>query len=213
MPPRRRQQEETTQQQDAQQVAIIAGALAVGASAQATAASLSPLIGVPVPVLLPLLVIALSKPIQYAGIATLPSESATSESAELEATYRAHYILAASRRVQRAVAAGESREDALRRERVYFNQHIEAVSNRKRAASAVDKARARYGDDLGWYAILDARTSPECREANGKNFNATRIPPIGYPGAVHPHCRCKPGRKHATSQTVYSVRPDRRRAA
>lgn len=188
-------------------IQIIAGALAIGASVQATAASLSPLLGIPVPTLLPILTIAMSRPIAYANIAVIPSATASSEASGLEASYRAAYVLAASERI--AGLSGDERRAALRRERTYFNQHLDAVKKRRSAASAVDKMRARYGDELGWYAKMDSLTSAECRAANGKNFSASRIPAIGYPGSVHPHCRCKPGKKHATSQTVYGIKPDR----
>lgn len=206
------QQEQQDQRSEAELVAIIAGALAVGASAQATANQLTKVLGIPVAILLPALLIALSKPIKY-GIPTIPSSTASGESSNLEATYRAQYVLAASRRLQAASRLGKF-EEALRAERRYFNQHLEAVQNRRNSASAVDRAVIRYGDELGWYAKMDSRTSAECRAANGKNFYASKMPPIGYPGAVHPHCRCTAGRKHATSQTVYTVKfPDLKRTA
>jgi SPP1 gp7 family putative phage head morphogenesis protein len=188
---------------DAEVLVIIAGALAMGASAKATAATLSPLIGIPAADLLPLLIIAMARPIIY-GVTTIPSATASAESSALEPTYRAQYVLAAARRL--SGLEGEEREEALRREQRYFNLHIQAVANRRQSAANVDKARARYGNELGWYAKMDSRTSAECREANGKNFSATRIPPIGWPGSVHPHCRCKAGKRHATSVTVYTIK-------
>lgn len=194
----------------AEAVTIIAGALAIGASAKATATSLSPLLGIPVPILLPILLLAMSKPMTY-GIATLPSASASSESQKLEATYRAHYIYTASQRMVQAKRLGKE-EQAFAREQTYFNQHLEAVTNRRNASKAVDRAAARYGPELGWYAKMDSITSAECREANGKNFSPTRIPAIGFPGSVHPNCRCRPGRRHATSQTVYSIKTKGRAA-
>lgn len=196
--------EEKDQERDAKLLVLIAGALAIGAPPAATAASLATVLGFPIAVLLPVLKIAMARPMSY-GIATLPSATATGESSALEAEYRAAYVLAASRRLQGL--SGDALDAALRRERTYFNQHLDAMKKRKTAARDVDLARAKYGDELGWYAKMDSRTSDECREANGRNFNATRIPGIGWPGAVHPHCRCKPGRRHATSQTVYSVKP------
>ena len=188
-------------------IAIIAGALAIGASAQATAASLSPLLRMPASTLLPILVIAMSRPVSYTNIAIIPSATASSEASGLEPSFRAAYVLAASRRIDGL--SGDDLREALRRERGYFNQHIEAMRKRRSAASQVDLMRARYGDELGWYAKMDSLTSAECRQANGKNFSASRIPGIGFPGAVHPNCRCRAGRKHATSQTVYGIKPDR----
>lgn len=207
MPPRQRNKQQPS---EAEAITIIAGALAIGATAQATANTLSPILGIPVPDLLPILLIAMSKPVVDYGIATLPSATATAESQKLEATYRAHYVYAATQRIKGLT--GEARQAALRREKTYFNQHLEAMANRRQAASEVDKARGRFGDELGWYAKMDSITSAECREANGKNFSVSRVPPIGYPGAVHPHCRCRAGKAHATSKTVYSVKP-RERAA
>jgi len=204
----RQQPKQKRKPNEAQAVTIIAGALAIGASVQATATTLSAALGIPVAVLSPILTIAMSRPIHY-GIITLPSAGASSESQRLEATYRAHYVWAASQRLLQAIRLGR-RDEALAAEKTYFNQHMDAMSNRREAAAAVDKAAKRYGDNLGWYAKIDSRTSPECRAANGKNFSASRLPSIGWPGAVHPRCRCKPGRKHATSQTVYNIKPDRK---
>lgn len=192
---------------DAALITLIAGALAMGKSVQATATILSPLIGIPVPTLLIVLALAQSRSIKYA-VSTIPSATAMSESSALEPTYRGEYVLAASRRLQGT--SGADRQKALQAERRYFAQHLEAVKKRRAAAAAVDKARAQFGDELGWHARLDNRTSPECREANGRNFSASRIPPIGWPGSVHPDCRCKPGRKFATSHTVYTVKSESR---
>lgn len=199
MPPKQKQ---PTQ---AQAIAIIAGALAVGASAQATANALTKPLGIPVPSLLTILLIAMSRPIPHFGVPTLPSATASAENAKMEATYRAHYVYAALQRTLGLV--GEKLQEALAREQTYFNQHVDATKNRRQATAQVDRAAARFGDDLGWYAKMDSITSAECKDANGKNFSATRMPAIGYPGMVHPNCRCRAGRKHATSQTVYSVKP------
>ncbi len=199
MPPKQKQPSE------GEAITIIAGALAVGASAQTTANTLAPLIGVPVPSLLPILLIATSRPIPHFRVPTLPSATASAENAKMEATYRAHYVYAALQRVHGLV--GPDLQAALAREQTYFNQHIEATRNRRKASAAVDQAASRYGDELGWYAKMDSITSAECRAANGKNFSASRMPAIGYPGMVHPNCRCHAGRKHATSQTVYAVKP------
>jgi hypothetical protein len=38
---------------------------------------------------------------------------------------------------------------------------------------------------------MDERTTGECRSAHKGNFNALRQPSIGWPGTVHPHCRCR----------------------
>lgn len=204
MPPKQKQEQGLTQ---AEAIALIAGALAIRASAKATAERLATVLKVPLAILLPLIVLAQSKPMSYLSPISTP-ESAAAEGSSLEPAYRAHYVLAASRRVQQAIDRGVPREEALAAEQRYFNQHLRAVDARAQAAKVADAASKRYGPELGWYAILDSRTSPECREAHGKNFTVTRIPPIGYPGAVHPDCRCRPGKRHNTSQTVYGIRRD-----
>lgn len=198
-----RQKPKQKQPSDAEIIAIIAGALATNATAQSMAATLSPLTLLPHGPLLAALIIATSRPTKY-SVTTIPSATASAESAKMEAAFRAHYVLNATRRI----AAGGT----LEAEQGFFNQHLEAVKQRRKTASAVDRARMRYGTTLGWHAVMDSRTSPECREANGKNFDAGRMPAIGYPGAVHPSCRCKPGKKYATSQTVYAIKPERKSA-
>ena len=199
-------QKKQQQPSESEILTIIAGAIAVGATAEATANRLSATIPFSKAILLPILVIAMSKPVNF-GVATIQSATASAASSNLEPMYRAYYILNAAKRVEQVIRQGGTREEALKREQTFFNQHLEAVKNRRGAAAQVDKARARYGDELGWYAKMDSRTSEECREANGRNFNAAVMPPIGYPGAVHPHCRCRAGKAHATRQTVYTVRP------
>lgn len=190
-------QRKSTQPSQAEIIAIIAGALALEKAPKPTAETLAPLIGVPVKTLLAVLLIAMSRPIRY-GVTVIPSASASAESQAMEASFRALYVWNATQRIE----AGGSYADEQR----FFNQHMDAVTKRRKSATAVDKARARYGDELGWHAKMDSRTSPECREANGKNFSASRIPGIGFPGAVHPNCRCRPGKKFATSETVYKIR-------
>lgn len=210
MPPKQKQ--ETQQQRtDEEIIAVIAGALAIGAAVNTTAATLAPIVGVPLGTLAMILKIAMSKSVKYGPSPDTGVPSAATESARLEPYYRAQYVLAASRRAQVAIKqGGVSVDEAAETERRYFGQHLEAVLNRAKAAGKVDAAAKRYGDVIGWYARLDNRTSPECRAANGKNFNASVRPAIGYPGAVHTHCRCRPGKPHKTKNTVYSVKLNRR---
>lgn len=209
MPPKQKQKEQP--RSDAALIAIIAGALAIGASEQATANTLSPLVGIPVPPLLLVLQISSSTPPSY-GIATMASPTASSEAQALEPTYRAQYILAASRRADIALRAGVPAEKVRADEDRYFKQHLAAMANRKVSAAQVDSAAKGFGTTLGWHAKMDNRTSPECRAANGRNFDATRRPAIGYPGSVHPNCRCRAGKPFATSKTVYSIKPEERAA-
>lgn len=203
MPPRKRNPQNRQKVPKNRAVEYIAAALLIGGSAEAMANILSPQVGFPVRPLLAAILIARTRPVTPANVAAIGSNHATGEVLRLENTFRAEYVYAATRRLQGLT--GQARMDAIERERTYFDQHMAAARKRQITAAAVDKARNRYGDELGWYAKMDSLTSDECRAANGKNFSASRMPAIGYPGAVHPSCRCKPGRKHATSQTVYSI--------
>jgi len=180
---------------DEQAVKFIAAALLIGASAQATAKTLAPMLAVPASALSPVLLLALAKALTppRAG-----AKNATRISDEEEATFRAGYVWSAVNRI----LAGGSMEN----EQKFFNQHLDAGRNRHVRAQEVDKAAKRYGPLLGWHAKMDSITSEECREANGRNFNVARVPEIGFPGTVHRHCRCKPGRPFNTSKSVYDVK-------
>lgn len=190
---------------DEQKVAFIAAALAIGASNEDTASQLAKPLELSALAIGIALLMAMSKPTRYPGAPLDVNDSASATSSNLEPYFRAAYVLNAARRIERGLRRGISREELLRKERVYFQQHIDAASKRRDAASAVDAAVAKHGLELGWYSKLDSRTTAECRAAHGKNFNALIRPPIGYPGSVHRFCRCKPGPKFRTSETVYSI--------
>ena len=125
---------------------------------------------------------------------------ASAQVSRMNAARRAQYVLAASKRVlgaaREARAKGESVTQAitgqLATERRYFEQHQAAMWDRATAAGRVDMEAAVHGDLLGWLSVKDRRVSPECAAASGKNFYASRIPDIGFPGSVHPSCRCLP---------------------
>lgn len=128
-------------------------------------------------------------------------------------TRRAAYVVAATRRLAEEMSAAQSQgepveaalSEAVSRENVYFLQHVQADGARMSAASSIDALATRYGDVLGWYARDDQRVSPECLEANGRNFRASESPNIGYPGAVHVSCRCEPGPPHPGAELIPSV--------
>lgn len=107
---------------------------------------------------------------------------------------RAAYIINAVRRINTAIQADQpgTVRAAWTQELDYLASHLQA--NHKRNESAIDLARrwkhAGHPDLMGWQAVDDDRTSAECRAANGRNFDPTQVPAIGYPGSVHTHCRC-----------------------
>lgn len=118
----------------------------------------------------------------------------------MNAARRAQYVIASAERVTNAMLTArahggnvaEAGYGQVERERRYYRQHLDAMRNRATAAGKTDMAAAEYGPVLGWKSILDDRTSPECRRADGWNYYAWSMPDIGYPGSVHPSCRCKP---------------------
>lgn len=134
---------------------------------------------------------------------------------------RASYYVAAARRLSTAHRMGP---DAVARavtvERNYLQQHLRAVSQREEVArqvaaqARIAQREAKQADSvwnglLGWYAVGDMHTSPECLRANRRNFDPKQVPPIGFPGAVHPNCRCKPGPPFNTNRRVERIRPER----
>ena len=133
----------------------------------------------------------------------LPPGPAQAIEQEMAAAWLALYLVAAAERLAEAADEGdEALQKAIRDEERYFALHKVAEERRMRAAAGVD-TEARLNEDRGqeddlagllsWRAVLDRRTTPECRAANGWNFKADRMPAIGWPGAVHVHCRCTSG--------------------
>lgn len=123
---------------------------------------------------------------------------------------RAAYLVMASRRLAPALASkDEGRiEQAKAVEGRYREAHERATRLRSEAAYRIvdqiaDKGTDRNGEILlGWKATLDARTSVDCRWANGRNFNALVPPVIGWPGTVHESCRCRPVPPYPTRKRV-----------
>jgi hypothetical protein len=134
---------------------------------------------------------------------------------------RAAYILAATRRIssafRQAAGAGPDEHgrytgktpgqtilDAWQRETGYLRQHLDASRKRNLAAQQVFGVWARSGRPalLGWRARMDSHTTAECAQANGRNFDPSRIPGIGLPGTVHPNCRCRAVRAYRTDLRV-----------
>lgn len=189
---------------DARLVATIVALMAVGAATQALASRVATLLR-PVGVLgdaATLAVrLAMSAPVNSRQAARLdtPAVKATRES---EPYFRATYILEASRRISADMKLGVPSGEALQTERRFFDLHKQAADRRFAVARSIDVARERFGDTLGWYAKKDGRTTPECRAAHGKNFDATLMPRIGYPGTVHMRCRCLAGPPHKNAKLL-----------
>jgi SPP1 gp7 family putative phage head morphogenesis protein len=103
--------------------------------------------------------------------------------------YRVAFLLNSARRIH---LGGPEQQN---QEQMYWHMHNKATIRRNDMARAVDRMYAVHGVQgmLGWHATMDVRTSAECRAAHGKNFKLLEPPVIGYPGTVHPNCRCTPG--------------------
>jgi len=125
---------------------------------------------------------------------------ASEQVARLNTARRTQFVLAASKRVMGAVRDARSVNKPaagavagqVAREQKFYHLHQQAMWQRAAAAGKTDMAALEHGTLLGWLAVMDSRTSSACRAASGKNFYATRMPAIGFPGAVHPSCRCQP---------------------
>lgn len=143
------------------------------------------------------------------------AKKAMLQTREAEFYFRAAFIVEAATRISRGLREGRPQEELVAAEKRNFKQHLDAQGRRLATARKVDRLGRTEDTQLGWYAKMDARTSVECRAANGRNFTPGRRPAIGYPGTVHPNCRCEPGPAHRTRKTVYDVptRKQRRRAA
>lgn len=125
---------------------------------------------------------------------------------------RAQFTVSAAHRLSDDITQAHSRRQpvqpaldaGVQREKRYYGMHLVATWARTRAGAQVDSAVMEHGRLVGWHATVDAMTSKECLAANGKNFYAGHMPVIGYPGAVHPRCRCQPGRPFPGGQILPS---------
>ena len=205
------QQQPGSQQQQA--VLAAAAVLATASTAAEAATVLAPFFAalkIKHAALMAALTVVMERPPDRSGF----YGPATSYTARLNLIRRAQFLFNSARRFSEVLArvasgAASPREilDALARERRYYGQHTEALWTRMQAAARVDTAVMEHGLLLGWYARMDKITSIECRAANRHNFRADDPPAIGYPGAVHPHCRCLPGAPVPGAPMVGSNRP------
>jgi len=149
-----------------------------------------------------------SSPLPGTGSLGVPEGPCQVQEIEHAAAWRAMYLIAAADRLLEALdvpfgttRAAQTVESAQRAEERYFELHMAAEERRMRAAALQDMAARLNGDRekaeaatlLNWRAVMDARTTFECAQANGMNFRADRMPVIGWPGAVHNRCRCSAG--------------------
>jgi hypothetical protein len=183
--------------------AVLAGTLGPGITVAATVASLKvrfALTAAAVTALGAVLNVVLAHPPPLTGVIGAASE----QTSRMNAARRAQYVIAAAKRVMVAVVEARSKglpvgaaiRDQLAKERRYYEQHQAAMWNRAAAAGKTDMAAMEHGNLLGWNAVLDSRTSAACRIADGRNYYASRMPDIGFPGSAHPACRCFPGPAH-----------------
>jgi hypothetical protein len=131
---------------------------------------------------------------------------------EAEPAQRAGYLVNAALRLQAGLdTPGVGYSGAMRRERRYLILHRDAIKARDHAAALVDRAAARHGPLLRWWARLDARTTAGCRAMHGRTFDV-RDPPVLYgqvalPGTTHSgFCRCRAIRAHGRGRE----QPDRK---
>jgi SPP1 gp7 family putative phage head morphogenesis protein len=123
--------------------------------------------------------------------------------ASMESSYRAAYLVNASRRIMVSLKTGDLKR-ALSAEAGYFKMHLQATAKRKAVGKQVDAQVAIHGKTLGWKAVMDTRTSAECAAMDGENFSVDDPPVIGWPGTVHLHCRCKAVAPFASADAVPS---------
>jgi SPP1 gp7 family putative phage head morphogenesis protein len=112
--------------------------------------------------------------------------------------YHVSFLISSARRITEKMQMNKPFEKA---ETTYDKQHHNANDVRQKAF----KQAKSQGTIVGWYAHYDSKTSPACRLANGNNFDAMQGTVIGYPGSVHPHCRCFAGPPHPNGRWVDDI--------
>lgn len=192
-PPQQPQQPDAGSSEEAQHIVEI---LALGASLAVAARALASYLKLPVKVLRRVLTVIRYSPEMFRQ---LRGTSATDITKRANDLYRAAYIAKAARRVAQSPELIQGVLDEIR----WYKAHQAAAERRILMAQRVDVFRRRiHSPLLGWYAVMDSRTTGECRAANGRNFFYNRPPVIGYPGAVHPNCRCTVGPPHPRGKMV-----------
>lgn len=199
------QQPPAQQQQDDQRDATVIAAIAVALAAGTAASAILPLLaGLGVSAVAGKAVLALLR----GRPAPATSGGVVGRAAQRQAwIYRAAYVLNAARRVDAARAqarssGGDQRQalrDALAREKRFAGQQQDVEQRRAQAARDTEAAAQKAsgsktppaGTLVGWKARHDlGNVTPACAAADGNNYPFDRRPRIGYPGTVHPKCRC-----------------------
>lgn len=126
------------------------------------------------------------------------SKAARLLSRSYEITLRGWFVVNGLKRIAKA----EDKRAQLEKEKLFFALHQKARQRREAAARMIDEAADVYGPLLGWYAILDERTTADCRTRHGKNFRAKKKPRGGYPSQIHLNCRCSPGAPWPQGQLI-----------
>jgi HK97 family phage prohead protease len=143
-----------------------------------------------------------------------PPDIVRANDVDAAARAQAAYLVRGSLRVATAYATGDRTtiEKAEKLEQVYRNAHDAAQVQRAEAAEALAENLEISGDEpdtngeilRGWDSEVRA-CDRGCQEAHGKNFNALIRPRIGYPGQVHPNCKCRSVAPWNTSARVDDV--------
>ncbi len=186
-PPPEQQQDD--QGATADEVEAILAVLALGYAADKIAGALAAVLKVPLKIVTAFLSALGAEALASFTRPTGDGVSARSLAKKANLRYRCAFIINALRRIAKA----PDWKTALKREISFWKAHTKASARRMTVARRIDASRKLYGDLLGWYATLDNRTDPACRAADHRNFHALQPPVIGYPGSVHPRCRCLPG--------------------
>lgn len=114
-----------------------------------------------------------------------------------------HRVLYGANAVIRLARAEGDGTAAREKEARYYAQHREAAKAREGKMADLDRAHSKHGRIMGWYGIVDSATTPECRDAIGKNFDVLDPPSIGLPGlGPHNGCRCHAGPPHPEGTTM-----------
>lgn len=123
------------------------------------------------------------------GTPTEPDGSAYRGAIITAPGYRAQFLINSAKRLANARSEGRRLDTAMAQERAWLAAHRAAQANRIKVAAHIDEL-AQQSPWLEWRAVLDDRTTPDCRAMHGTIFTLDVPPAIGWPGAVHPRCRC-----------------------